>query len=390
MASIDDPSSPKGQRIMALVEWYPPAFEAGGPIRSVHNLMQLLKAQTNHSLEVVCGATDLGNDELLPGITPNQKEDQGGVTVTYTTPDQHSLRAWRKRLKGSSDQPRPDMLYLNSVFGTAFALRPLWVARSLGIRVVLAPRGMLGRGALQLKPVKKRFFLAFARALGWFQNVEWHASTEQEKEEVLAQFPQAKVHVALNVPLMSAPHAPMPPASPLKLLMLGRIHPKKNLHLALEALSSLDLQGCSVEVALVGPAEDGPYLNLLLDFSAPGLSVRHLGALPPEELGEVWAKNHALLMPTTHENFGHAVVEAWAHGRPVLLSDRTPWKGLREESTGWDEPLDLESWERALQDMLTWDNDHWAAMSRASLDKHRNLMKDSALVADNVRLFEAS
>jgi hypothetical protein len=84
------------------------------------------------------------------------------------------------------------------------------------------------------------------------------------------------------------------------------------------------------------------------------------------------------------------VVEAWAHGRPVLLSDRTPWKGLREESTGWDEPLDPESWERALQDMLTWDDDRWAAMSMASLDKHRNLMKDSALVADNVRLFEVS
>lgn len=390
MASIDDPSRPKGQRIMALVEWYPPAFEAGGPIRSVHNLMQLLKAQTNHSLEVVCGATDLGSDEVLPGITPNERSDQGGVAVTYTTSGHRSLRAWRKRLQGSSDRPRPDMLYLNSVFGTDFALRPLWVARSLGIRVVLAPRGMLGRGALQLKPAKKRLFLALARALGWFQNVEWHASTEQEKEEVLAQFPQATVHVALNVPLMSAPHVPMPPTSPLKLLMLGRIHPIKNLHFALKALSNLDLQGRKVEVALVGPAEDGVYLNRLLDFASMGLSVRHLCALPPEALGEVWAKNHALLMPTTHENFGHAVVEAWAHGRPVLLSDRTPWKGLREESTGWDEPLDLESWERALQDMLLWDDDRWAAMSKASLDKHRNLMKDSALVADNVRLFEVS
>lgn len=390
MASTDATSSPKGQRIMALVEWYPPAFEAGGPIRSVHNLMQLLKAQTNHSLEVVCGATDLGNDELLPGITPNQKEDQGGVTVTYTTPEHRSFRAWRKRLQGSIDQPRPDTLYLNSVFGTDFALRPLWVASSLGIRVVLAPRGMLGRGALQLKPWKKRLFLALARALGWFQNVEWHASTEQEKEEVLAQFPQATVHVALNVPLLSAPHAPMPPVSPLKLLMLGRIHPKKNLHFALEALSKLDVQGSNVEVALVGPAEDGVYLNRLLDFSSKGLSVRHLGALPPEALGEVWAKNHALLMPTTHENFGHAVVEAWAHGRPVLLSDRTPWKGLREESTGWDEPLDPECWARALQDMLTWDENLWATMSKASLDKHRNLMKDSALVADNVGLFEVS
>ena len=69
MASTDAPSSPKGQRIMALVEWYPPAFEAGGPIRSVHNLMQLLKAsilahksnetslKTSSPSSVICGSS---------------------------------------------------------------------------------------------------------------------------------------------------------------------------------------------------------------------------------------------------------------------------------------------------------------------------------------------
>ena len=49
-------------------------------------------------------------------------------------------------------------------------------------------------------------------------------------------------------------------------------------------------------------------------------------------------------MPTTHENFGHAVVEAWAHGRPVLLSDQTPWRGLAELDLGWDLQLDVDVW----------------------------------------------
>ena len=59
MASSDaNPAQPL--RILAVVEWYPPAYKAGGPVRSVHNLMQLLKAQTPHHLEVVCGDRDLG------------------------------------------------------------------------------------------------------------------------------------------------------------------------------------------------------------------------------------------------------------------------------------------------------------------------------------------
>ena len=169
----------------------------------------------------------------------------------------------------------------------------------------------------------------------------------------------------------------------------GRVHPIKNLDFALEALQHVDLKGRRLRVDLVGPAEDEAYLQKLLGMSKPGLEVRHVGAVPPHDLGPLWERSHALLMPTTHENFGHAVVEAWAHGRPVLLSDQTPWRGLSDAGLGWDLPLDQAAWVRGMEEALDWQGETWQKMSEACQDKHRSLVEDPKLVADNLALFEA-
>ena len=122
-------------------------------------------------------------------------------------------------------------------------------------------------------------------------------------------------------------------------------------------------------------------------MARPGLKVAHAGAVPPDSLGEVWARCHALLMPTRHENFGHAVVEAWAHGRPVLLSDQTPWRGLAELDLGWDLPLKLALWTQAFEIAMRWTEEEWVAMSKASEAKHQSLIADPMLVENNKALF---
>ena len=386
MASSDaNPTRPL--RILAVVEWYPPAYKAGGPVRSVHNLMQLLKAQTPHRLEVVCGDRDLGSAESLPGISSDTPIDQNGIAVTYRSSVSYAW--WKAKLRGTPSNPPPEVLYLNSLFSVPYALQPLRAAKSLGVRVVLAPRGMLGAGALAIKPAKKKLFLALARLLGLFRGVRWHASTPLEVSEIRQQFPQAECQVAMNVPLFHAKPGKPSFDEGWSFLVLGRINQKKNIHFAIEALQKVDLAGNELTIELVGPAEDKPYLERLLSMARPGLKVVHTGALPPESLGEVWSRSHALLMPTSHENFGHAVVEAWAHGRPVLLSDQTPWRGLAERDLGWDLPLDLDVWARHLAQTLGWGHGHWERMSKACVEKHASMVVDPSLVSDNRLVFEA-
>ena len=65
-----------------------------------------------------------------------------------------------------------------------------------------------------------------------------------------------------------------------------------------------------------------------------------LGPLKPKEVCDVILDSHLLFSPTTGENFGHAIFEAFALGRPVLISDQTPWINLIDIGVGYDLPLD--------------------------------------------------
>jgi glycosyltransferase involved in cell wall biosynthesis len=47
-----------------------------------------------------------------------------------------------------------------------------------------------------------------------------------------------------------------------------------------------------------------------------------------------------LFLPTLGENFGHVIGEALSVGLPVLISDRTPWKGIQESGAGWVIPIE--------------------------------------------------
>jgi glycosyltransferase involved in cell wall biosynthesis len=80
------------------------------------------------------------------------------------------------------------------------------------------------------------------------------------------------------------------------------------------------------------------------------------------------ADHDLFLLPSQGESFGHVILEALLAGCPVLISDRTPWRGLQEKGIGWDLPLDPEDGFRAaLQQCLAMDADEhrrWSQRAR--------------------------
>ena len=138
--------------VLIGVDWFLPAYKAGGPIRSVANLVALL-AET-HEVWVLTGAYDLGEANALPVALNTWVNQEPHVRVKHLTREAMGQVAWQEALA----QAKPDFLYLNSVYSKPFALDALRAARSFpSVQVVLAPRGMLGAGALSIKPLKKRF-----------------------------------------------------------------------------------------------------------------------------------------------------------------------------------------------------------------------------------------
>jgi len=373
------------KRILISVDWFPPAFRAGGPIRSAGNLAEFLT--DSHDVWVVTGNRDLGSEAPVisePNTWVKRDTAHGSFQVWYG--ETLDRATWIQIL----DQVQPDSVHLNSLFSKSFTLLPLRILRqSTRSKVVLAPRGMLGAAALRIKPLKKSLFLIAARTFGWMDRVLWHASTQEEKAEIKNVFPTAAVVVAQNLPSALPPSNPPRPEGVWRIIVVGRIHRVKNLAFGLKAL--LDAPTArSIEVDFIGPVEDETYQGELEAIAAAsgGTRVRFLGGLPPTELRPHFQAAHYLLSSTTQENFGHSIVEAWAHGCPVLISDRTPWRGLAAKGIGWDWPLEENAWIEGLAQALALTPDQWAAMSEAARAFFSEHVRSAEAERANLALFE--
>jgi glycosyltransferase involved in cell wall biosynthesis len=145
-----------------------------------------------------------------------------------------------------------------------------------------------------------------------------------------------------------------------------------------------------LELDFIGPIEDEVYQRELASLAAAQkeVKVRFLGGMPPSMLANHFQTAHFLLSSTTQENFGHSIVEAWAHGCPVLISDRTPWLGLQEKGIGWDWPLDEEAWKSGLSGAFGMEEGNWKVMSEKARDFFKSHVRNDAAEKANLELFQ--
>jgi glycosyltransferase involved in cell wall biosynthesis len=139
---------------------------------------------------------------------------------------------------------------------------------------------------------------------------------------------------------------PQPPAEPqparrqpsLKLVVVGRLSPRKAPHLALEAVGRLREQGYDLEIELAGSPFPGYewYVAELEDRAArPDLAgaVHFAGYCKP-----IWpnlARSDIVVAPSLREPFGNAVVEAQLALRPVVATAALGHlESITDEDTG--------------------------------------------------------
>ena len=383
-------SGDRKPRVLVAAEWFTPAFRAGGPIRSVANLVEVLGE--THDVWVVAGAYDLAQTQPLPDLPLNEWIERPWGHVMYLTHDRWKKSLWQQLI---NEELLPDYIYLNSLFARFFALIPLRIARlNSATQIVLAPRGMLGPGALAIKSMKKRLFLFLAKKLGWFKGVRWHASSVVEASDIARQIPNASIQIASNVPSSIPTEEKKVPDDRKVLVVLGRIHAIKNIEFGMQAVEKAVggmVNPSVVEIQLIGPAEDAVYLERLLSRRnrIRSVVVEHLGALNPADVSKALLGAHYLLMPSLHENYGHAIVEAWAHGCPVFLSDRTPWTGLAVQGVGWDWPLELDTWAEGLRGAFLSEDSVWKKQSQAAQHHFNTVVRSPEILDANRRIFSA-
>jgi glycosyltransferase involved in cell wall biosynthesis len=347
-----------------FIDWFLPGYKAGGPVRSMANLVEHLRGEVD--LHIVTTNRDYTENTPYPGIAPDAWTTlPGGEKVWYASPSGVNVATWKRLLA----QEPWTTVYINGLYSRWFSVMPLWLLKGRAQRRVVAVRGMLAAGMMQHGTLKKRAFLVVMKLFGCYTDVVYQATNAEEVEDVKRWIgPATEVHLVSNLGRKlksTAPPVRTKLSGDLKLVSVARIAVEKNTLFAIECLRHVKGR---VVFDLYGPIYDEGYWAKCREAIAQlpaNVKVTHKGTIAPEAVAELFANYHALFMPSQGENFGHTMVEALAAGLPLLISDRTPWKGLVMEQAGWDLSLDGQSlFAEAAQGLMDMDQvayDPWTA-----------------------------
>jgi len=324
------------KRILIFYDHFYPAYKAGGPVQSLVNLVREL--YKDYDFFIVCKPHEMNEADKLKGIKINEWMNwEHKAEVMYWN---YSWTA-REELKNIIQEVKPDCIFINGLFSLYFNILPLKYGIAFsklhtGSRVVLSARGMLHPGALSQKPLKKTLFLLLFKLFGWHRQVKWHATDEQEINYIRNEFgASVNAEIAGNFPnLLPVASAPEKKTNELVMGTVALISPMKN---HLEIIKALQTLEATITWHIYGPVKDTAYWQQckeLIQQLPSAISVQYHGELPPAELALVMNRFQLFIMPSKSENFGHALLEAFSAGKPVITTNTTPFKNLQEVKAG--------------------------------------------------------
>ncbi len=139
-------------------------------------------------------------------------------------------------------------------------------------------------------------------------------------------------------------------------LYLGRIQGKKGGDLLLKGFADVALKDRQLHLVMAGPEDTDWGLKLRQIAMELGISERvtWTGMLSgPMKWGAFYA-SEVFCLPSHQENFGIAVSEALACGKPVLISDKVNiWREIETDGAGWVESDTVAGTKRLFEKWLT-------------------------------------
>jgi glycosyltransferase involved in cell wall biosynthesis len=352
-------------KTLIFLDYFTPAFKAGGPIRIFEAVAK--SASEQNPVFIATQNHDWSDPNPL-SVAPDQWCDFENARVLYTS----RCARTTSKIKNLIQETKPTAIHLNSLFSRTWTLKVLFLKRigkvTDGTNIFLSPHGELASSALSLKPWRKQLFLLIAKRLGFFKDLKWIATSPKEVEEIRSQIGANSEIVFVPPPLPpSYPHATTSKAvGELRMVFLARLSPMKNFPFLLEVLPKV--RG-KVSFDIYGPI-DPQYAVVWSETLAklrkicPLVKIDYRGPIPSLESLARLAEYDLFIQPSLSENFGYSIVEALSAGTPVLISDRTPWNEVNEEKIG--AALSLENpglWIQTLQKFIDMDLSEWRSYS---------------------------
>ncbi len=377
--------------VLIFTPYFLPGYKAGGPIRSLKNLIDHLSDKIH--FKVITPDHDLGDTKPYDGIVSDAWNKISGIDTYYISDNKRNFFQIAKIIRNTNH----DIRYYNSFFYPYLTIFPL-LAEKLRLIThkpsVLAPRGELAPAALQSSKNKKKPYLKFVHFFKLYERLHWQVTSKFEKTQLLNLFPikSDMVAVIANLPPkikvdLSYRHSNKQ-IGKLRLVFVSRIAPKKNLLGALDFLRKVKGQ---ITFDIYGPKEDKNYFDKCMkqkEYLPHEIVVNYRGPLKHEQIEEVLRQYDFLFFPSFDENFGHIILESFIAGTPVIISDRTPWLDLDRDHAGWAIPLeDNNLFVHILNECVRMDRDTHQQLCNGALRKAQMYLNNARLVEQTYEMF---
>lgn len=268
----------------------------------------------------------------------------------------------------SAQAPTYDILHLHGVWEQCLAYAGM-VARRAGIPYVVSPHGMLDRWSRARSRLKKSIssrVVGTGRMLRGAAGIQF--GTQGEREEAAELGLPARAFIIPNgifgdrfqklppeklAPLWAACRG-LEGKSPI-ILFFSRFHPKKGLHLLLDAFARVAPRFPQAAVLAAGIAQDEKYLKDQLDrIARPDLAGRAF--ITTEFTGDrgpiALSAADIFTQPSFQEGFSIAIVEAMASALPMLVTDQCHMDEMEKENAGCVVPATVEGVAEGLERLL--------------------------------------
>ncbi len=328
--------SNKVKKILVFIDWFLPGYKAGGPIRSLINMIDYLSK--DFDFYVFTRNTDYLDHSPYEGIESNKWIKFNEINIFYHSNKKRTTKSIIDAIKAFDY----DFIYVTGVYSLYFSILPVFYARLYAkAQLIIATRGMISEQAFSVKKRKKKVFLVFMRLTGSYRNAIFHTTNNAEKEYISHFVGQNKaILIANNLP-RKLPRKITPiekKKNVLKLVSIARISPEKNTLFAIELLLKLEYDA-EIIFDLYGSIYSQSYWNQclkLIEKMPKKVKVRKKGIVHSNHIFSTLENYHFLFMPTQGENFGHSILESLMAACPVIISDQTPWRDLENKRIGWD------------------------------------------------------
>jgi glycosyltransferase involved in cell wall biosynthesis len=377
------------KKILVFIDWYLPGYKAGGPIRSMANMIASLK--TNYSFYLICRNADylesVPYENIIAGEWNILSENE---SVYYIDSGRLSVRLLKKLIKSKEF----DMVYINGIYSFFFSIIPLILSKRLKFnKIIVAPRGMLSNQAFSAKKIKKKLFIIFAKLFNLYKNVIFHVTSLVEESDIQnLRLKQTKIEMLPNLaPIISEKSIKNIEKSvgELNLVSIARISPEKNTLFALECLAACRYQG-KINFSLYGSIYNREYWKQCMETIShlpDNIEVVYHGEIDNSKVINVLQNHHFLFLPSQGENFGHSILESFIAGCPVIISNKTPWHNLEEKNLGWDLGLEKEIFARIIQEAIDLNNEQYQLLSDSCKKYALNITNNAELKENYVSMF---